>query len=139
MESLGGFTEITFKIKPYDIDAAGHVNNAVYINWLEDLRVNLFSKIIPLESLAKRNIFLVVASTCIKYKAPLFLYNTPLGILKIEKYYKGIWQVSARFILNGRLIAEAVQKCVLLDRKNNKMFRKIVSTYHEKEYELNRC
>ncbi len=51
MEPTEEFTEITFKIKPYDIDAAGHVNNAVYINWLEDLRVKLFSKIIPLESL----------------------------------------------------------------------------------------
>lgn len=136
MEPIEEFTEIPFKIKPYDIDAAGHVNNAVYINWLEDLRVKLFSKIIPLESLTKRNIYLVVASTSIKYKAPLFLYDKPRGILKIDKYYKGIWYLSARFILDDRVIAEAVQKCVLLDRENNKMFRKLVSKYLEKEYEI---
>ena len=27
--------ELSFDIKSYNIDAAGHVNNAVYINWLE--------------------------------------------------------------------------------------------------------
>ncbi len=121
MEQSDNYSEITFNIKPYDIDAAGHVNNAVYINWLEDLRVKLFSEIIPLESLTKRNIFLVVASTSIKYRVPLFLYNKPRGILKIDKYSKGIWFISARFMLEDRLAAEAVQKCVLIDSKHNKM------------------
>ncbi len=138
METFGELTEITFIIKPYDIDAAGHVNNAVYINWLEDLRVKLFNKMISLESLTKRNIFLVVASTSIRYKAPLFLYHKPKGILKIDNYSKGIWYLSGRIVLEDRVIAEAEQKCVLIDRKNNKMLRKIVSTYMEREYEINR-
>jgi acyl-CoA thioester hydrolase len=133
------YAEISFQIKPYDIDAAGHVNNAVYINWLEDLRVKLFSDIVPLESLAKKNIYLVVASTRIKYKAPLFLYDNPEGILKIDHYYKGIWYLSARFILGHQVIAEAEQKCVLIDGKNNKMLKEVVSTYKEMEYEINRC
>ena len=121
MEQYDDYTEIKLIIKPYDIDAAGHVNNAVYINWLEDLRVKLFSEIIPLQSLIKRNIFLVVASTSIKYRAPLFLYNKPRGILKIDKYSKGIWFVSAKFMLEDTLAAEALQKCVLIDKKHNKM------------------
>jgi len=136
MKTPDGYTAITFEIKPYDIDAAGHVNNSVYINWLEDLRVKLFSEIIPMESLTERKIFLVVAATSIRYRAPLFLYNNPLGTLKIDNYSKGIWYLSAKFMLEDRVVAEASQKCVLIDRENNKMLRKIASTYAEREYEI---
>ena len=135
MKAPDGQTAITFQIKPYEIDAAGHVNNAVYLNWLEDLRVKLFSEIIPLKSLTEREIFLVVASTSIRYRAPLFLYNKPLGILNIDNYSKGIWYLSAKFIREDRVIAEASQKCVLIDRKRNKMLRKVESIDADKEYE----
>ena len=51
MNEVDHSTEIYFEIKPYDIDASGHVNNAVYINWLEDLRFKLFRKYIRLNDL----------------------------------------------------------------------------------------
>ena len=31
-------------INTYDIDVAGHVNNAVYVQWLEKLRTKLFTE-----------------------------------------------------------------------------------------------
>jgi acyl-CoA thioester hydrolase len=32
-------TELHFQVKSYDVDYVGYVHNAVYIRWLEDLRV----------------------------------------------------------------------------------------------------
>ncbi|MBK9097215.1 MAG: hypothetical protein IPM14_03660 [bacterium] len=60
--------EMTFVIKSYNIDAGGHVNNAVYINWLEDLRTKMLEKIILNEFLVENNMHFVVASTNIEYK-----------------------------------------------------------------------
>lgn len=130
-------SEIYFQIKPYDIDASGHVNNSVYINWLEDLRVKLFRKYFRLDELFQEEIFLVVSSTTIKYKAPLFLFNKPKGTIKIEKYCKGIWYLSAVIESDNRINTKAFQKCVLFDRRRNKMIRKNVNTIDSRLYELN--
>ena len=135
MNGRTSFTEINFEIKPYDIDAAGHVNNAVYLNWLEDLRVKLFRQVIELDTLTKNNIYMVVAFTKIKYKTPLFLFNKPKGIIKIDNYCKGIWYLSAVFKKENKITTEAFQKCVLIDRRNNKMIRKINFKLKNEMYE----
>jgi acyl-CoA thioester hydrolase len=91
----GESIEMYFEIKPYNIDAAGHVNNAVFINWLEDLRVKLFGNIIPLNKIINKGCHLVVASTAIEYKIPLYLFDKPVGKIRIEKFTKGIWYITA--------------------------------------------
>ena len=115
--------EIDFTIKSYNIDTAGHVNNAVYINWLEDLRTNLLEKILPIETISNRNFHFVVASTNIEYKKPLHLYEKPTGIMKVDKYEKGIWYLSGIIKLNDKIVAKAFQKCVLIDKKTQKMVK----------------
>jgi acyl-CoA thioester hydrolase len=115
--------KLDFSIKPYNIDAAGHVNNAVYINWLEDLRTQLLEKVISYEILLKRNQHLVVASTNIEYKKPLHLFEKPVGKMKIDKYEKGILYLSSLITLNNKMIAKAFQKCVFIDKNTQKMVR----------------
>jgi acyl-CoA thioester hydrolase len=132
------FTEINFEIKPYDIDAAGHVNNAVYLNWLEDLRVKLFRELIPLDTLIKKNIHLVVAFTNIKYKVPLLFFNKPKGVMKVEKYCRGIWYLSAEFKTRNSVTTKAFQKCVLFDKRNNRMNRGIIFNDEEELFEVNK-
>jgi acyl-CoA thioester hydrolase len=115
--------ELNLEIKHYNIDDAGHVNNAVYINWLEDLRVKLFQKILPLDVIIKKGYHLVVTSTTIEYKHPLYLFDKPIGKIKVEKFEKGIWFISAVIELKNRVIAKAKQKCVLVDNKTHKMIK----------------
>lgn len=113
--------ELEFSIKPYNIDAAGHVNNAVYINWLEDLRTKLLDKIILRNVMIERNYHLVVASTNIQYKKPLHLYEQPVGKMKIDKYEKGVLYLSSVIMLDKIIIAKAFQKCVFFDKGIKKM------------------
>ena len=95
------YVESDIEIKPYNIDSAGHVNNAVYIYWLEDLRTKLLEKILPREELLKRNFHLVVASTNIEYKMPLHLYENPVGKMKIDKYERGVLYLSIFILPTG--------------------------------------
>jgi acyl-CoA thioester hydrolase len=118
---------LKFVVKPYNIDASGHVNNAVYINWLEDLRDELFEKIIPINELISKGLYLVVASTIIEYKKPIFLFDKPEGTMRVDKYIRGIWYLSAEIELEGKIAAKVKQKCVLFDRETKKMI-------HEKNY-----
>ena len=115
--------ELEFFIKSYNIDAAGHVNNAVYINWLEDLRTLLIEKIITKEILLEKNLHLVVASTKIEYKKPLHLYEKPLGKMRLEKYERGILHLTSLITLNNKIVTRAFQKCVLIDKSNQTMIK----------------
>ncbi|HET54449.1 MAG TPA: hypothetical protein ENN33_04455 [Ignavibacteria bacterium] len=60
--------EYELEVKTYDIDAAGHVNNIVYIRWLEDLRNMLFKKMFDFNNVLSKEYYPVVVSTNIKYK-----------------------------------------------------------------------
>lgn len=123
--------EMTFVIKSYNIDAGGHVNNAVYINWLEDLRTKMLEKIILNEFLVENNMHFVVASTNIEYKKPLHLYQKPVGKLKLDKYRKGVWYFSCLISLNEKVIAKAFQKCVMINKSTQKMISENVFKLQE--------
>ena len=68
-----------FRVATYDIDFAGHVNNGVYIRWLEDLRMELLRQYYPFEKLVATETFFVLHSTHITYKRSLGLFDAPTG------------------------------------------------------------
>ena len=112
---------INFEIKTYEIDAAGHVNNIVYIKWLEDLRCKLFSQFFPVENLLEEDLYPVVTSTKIDYKKQLKLGNKPTGTVQAEFLGHGLMQLKFRFINNDKVCAAAEQKCVLMNLKTGLM------------------
>lgn len=110
-----------FEVKPYDIDAAGHVNNAVYVRWLEDLRIKLFENFLPVHELLKQNQYLVVTSTSIKYKKQISLDDNPSGKMWLERFDKVIWVLKAEIIKNDSIAAAAEQKCVVVNLLTNQI------------------
>ena len=112
---------INFKIKPYEIDAADHVNNIVYVKWLEDLRCKLFEEILPIDSLLFLNLYPAIVSTNIEYKKQLKLNDYPAGIIRIENIRHNILFLKFKFIQGDNICAAASQKCVLINLKNGKM------------------
>jgi acyl-CoA thioester hydrolase len=68
--------KITFDldIYPYQIDCAGQVHNAVYINWMEIGRLRLLDAVgLPISTLISQGSVPALAHTEISYKTPLFL------------------------------------------------------------------
>ena len=60
-----------FQVMTYDIDAAGVLNNIVYVRWLEDLR-NLFAeKVLPIDQAYARGIAPAISRTEVDYLAPV--------------------------------------------------------------------
>ncbi|HON52736.1 MAG TPA: acyl-CoA thioesterase [Bacteroidales bacterium] len=64
--------QLEFKVRDYELDLQGIVNNSVYQNYLEHARHEyLISKNIDFAALHQQNIDLVVSRIEIDYKAPL--------------------------------------------------------------------
>ena len=60
-------TELT--TRSYECDSYGHINNAVYLNYLEYARIRLFDELpVPYEELRRRGVGFVVTRICIDYR-----------------------------------------------------------------------
>ena len=112
---------LNIEIKTYEIDIAGHVNNIVYVKWLEDLRCKLFEQILSIDNLLYWNLYPVVTSTNIVYKKQLKLSDKPVGSIWIENIQHNMMILKFDFLLENKIIAFAEQKCVLLNLKNGTM------------------
>ncbi|MCU0357224.1 MAG: acyl-CoA thioesterase [Cyclobacteriaceae bacterium] len=64
--------QIRFK----DIDRMGHVNNAVYLTFIETARVHYFDSVVGHGNKWSHSVGLILARTEIDYKAPVFLRDT---------------------------------------------------------------
>ena len=114
--------ESVLKVNTYDIDIAGHVNNIVYIRWIEDLRAELFSQIYPLEKLLEINYYPVVISTELKYKGQIKLFDKPIRRIFLESYSHGVIMLKIEICLNDDRAFTATQKRVLMNLTIHKMF-----------------
>ena len=65
---------IRFKVRSYECDSYGHVNNAVYLNYLEYARMEaLAEKGFTLDILKEKGCLAVIRRIEIDYKYPLFM------------------------------------------------------------------
>ncbi len=116
-------------IYTYHIDFVGHVNNIIYVQWLENARVKLIEAMgLTISQIADEDEILpIITETDIKYKKPLFLNNKVF----IEVWVSEMYHVSAIFsfrILNEKkeICSTARQKVLFIDKHSLRPSRKIV-------------
>lgn len=64
---------IQFKVRSYELDSLGHVNNAVYSNYMEYGRIEYFRFIgFDLKNHFSRGLWFVLAESRIRYRRPAF-------------------------------------------------------------------
>ncbi len=120
------FTE---PIYTYQIDFVGHVNNIVYVQWLENARIKLIEAMgLSITQLAVDDEILpIITETLIKYKKPFYLSDK----VQIEVWVSEMFNVSANFkfrFLNekGEVCSTAQQKVLFIDKETLRPSRKIV-------------
>ncbi|NOY77349.1 MAG: acyl-CoA thioesterase [Calditrichaeota bacterium] len=68
---MGKVFKAELQVRSYELDFYGHVNNAIYLNYLEFARGKyLEQEGLSFEDLVKRDIFMIVARAELDYKAP---------------------------------------------------------------------
>ena len=101
------------KIFTYHIDIVGHVNNIIYIQWMENGRMKLLEAIgIPVTELTKNEgVLPVITNTNITYKKPFFIHNS----VRIEMWVSKMNNASA--ILEFRFYNEKDELCATGQQK----------------------
>ena len=114
--------KICFELEVYSfhIDFIGHVNNIVYVQWMEIGRTKLLEAIgQPTHEIINQGFVPVLVQTNIIYKSPLFLGDR----VQVELWLSELRNASAimqfRFYnAEGILAAEGSQKGLFADRKS---------------------
>lgn len=80
-----------FEVQGYELDSFNHVNNAVYLNYLESARWNFFKDYGYLEFMMSERIYPVVIEAHIKYIRELKIFNK----CTIET----VWDIESNYII----------------------------------------
>jgi len=133
--------ELEFKVRDYECDLQGVVNNSVYQNYLEHTRHEfMLSHGLDFADLYKRGIVAVVAPIELAYKAPLVSGDRFMSRLRVEHqgvkylFYQDIYRlpdeklclkgiVTTASLINGRLavsdeIVQALEKVASIRQKD---------------------
>ena len=96
-----------------DLDGLGHVNNAVYLHYLESAKVEYFREVVGVRELEELGI---VADAKISFRSPAFLGETLAVGVRVP--HVGTKSVHFEFEVrgpDGRLVAEASSVHVAFD------------------------
>jgi acyl-CoA thioester hydrolase len=96
-----------------DIDGMGHVNNAVYLNYLESAKIDYFRRVLGLAELEEMGI---VGDVRITFRSPAFLGETLSIGTRVSRL--GSRSMEFEFAIRGpddRLVAEAASAHVAFD------------------------
>ena len=95
-------------IAPADIDHMGHVNNAVYLNWVQDAVVQYWEKVAPSEAVASH--LWVALKHEISYRRPTFLDDTVVADVIAEKV-QGARAFFTTVLKRGEEVLAEVRSC----------------------------
>lgn len=114
---------LTITAEPEDIDELGHVNNAVWVRWIQDIAVAHWQAVAPPEHV---DAFVwVVTRHAIDYRGNVAAGETVTGETWVPEPPKGArFDRHVRFTgADGRVKVEAVTTWALLERATGRLLR----------------
>jgi YbgC/YbaW family acyl-CoA thioester hydrolase len=113
--------EYKFSVRGYELDSYNHVNNAVYLNYFEQARWEIFQQLGLLSYFKDKNLFLVVTEIQVRYSREVKLFDELIirTIMKKEAPYLVFYH---KMFLNGQAVkvCSAAIKTILKDKDNLK-------------------
>jgi len=111
---------LEIKVRFRDLDAMGHVNNAVYFTYLELARTEYYIKLTNIKKLSDLD-FIVVSASC-DYKSAASIEDKIVAYIKPTRVGTSSWtfKYELREKDSGRLIVEAETVQVAFDYKKRK-------------------
>lgn len=105
------YVELPVRVKTYDIDFVGHVNNIVYIRWLEDLRLKLLDDYYPLERVTQEGMAPVIVKTSIHYRQAIVLDDRDVTArMWIDELASATFRLTAEFRVGEDVRCTAEQR-----------------------------
>lgn len=107
--------ERNIKIKGYDIDIMGIVNNIVYVRWFEDLRHDFLDMYWPYADMLAQNQSPILAKLEIEYKYPLTIHDHPVGRIWVSYLSRAKWEMGFEIIAENKLNCYGKQSGYIYD------------------------
>ena len=127
-------TELTLRVKTYDIDFVGHVNNAVYVRWLEDLRLELLDIYYPLEEMTAESFVPIITNTSVHYKQGIVLDDKHVTArMWMASLERATFHLNAEFRVGDDIRCTATQRGAFVHNKTMKIIRipeRMASQFH---------
>jgi len=96
VETFHCSTPITIRFR--DLDAFGHVNNAVYFTFMEMARVAYFTQIGLLKPSEFPSPFFIIAEATCQYKAPIDLQTSLIIQVRVSRLGNSSFDMAYRFV-----------------------------------------
>jgi acyl-CoA thioester hydrolase len=110
-----GAHELAIRATLRDTDAFGHVNNAVYVNWFEEVRTSYVCARRGLRTTAE--VDFILASTTVQFRSPVYMLETVDMRCAPVRIGNSSWDLAyeGRAREGGRLVVEGVSTQVQYD------------------------
>jgi acyl-CoA thioester hydrolase len=122
MDTLKFNHQYSVQIRFVDIDAFGHVNNAVFASYYETARVAYFDEVLGLRINWKKN-GLILAKNILEYKLPVYLRDTIICRTAVVKLGNKSIEIFNELIRKNNNLEEIVASAhgilVCYDYENN--------------------
>jgi acyl-CoA thioester hydrolase len=96
------------EIAPDDIDHMGHVNNSVYLKWVQDAVINYWERVAPAEAVARH--LWVALKHEITYRKPTFLNDIVVADVLAERVH-GTRAFFTTVVRRGEEVLAEVKSC----------------------------
>lgn len=110
---------LSIQVRFSDIDAMGHVNNAVYLSYFELARVYYFEKIMNESWDWKKNGIILVKNE-IEYLKPLYLQSKPIVSMTLNEIGNKSFKLNYRIKDNSDLVCQGTSTLVYFDFSRNR-------------------
>jgi acyl-CoA thioester hydrolase len=104
----------TIKVRFRDLDAMGHVNNAVYFTYMETARTEFFASLFDVTQPA--DVPVILGETCCRYHAPAHMGETLEVALGVSRIGTKSFEIVSRIVGgDGRLVATGRSTLIMYD------------------------
>ena len=112
--------ELAVRATLRDVDGLGHVNNAVYLTWLEEVRTSYVFERRGLTKIEECDF--VLASTTLNFRAPVYFHETVVLKCIPTKVGNSSWALAyeGRTASDGQIVVEATSIQVQYDYATKK-------------------
>lgn len=112
--------DFKLSVRGYELDSYGHVNNAVYLNYFEQARWEIFRQPDLFDYFRKNKLFLVVTEIKVRYSKELKLFNDLTIRTKVVKEAPYLVFYHKMFFGESKVkVCSAVVKTLLRDQEGH--------------------
>ena len=106
----------TFKVRGYELDSFGHVNHAVYLNYMEQARWEIVRELGLYEMFKESGGFLVVIEVNSKFIREMKLFEK--GTIETQLFREGFFLTFKHMVKNEKneKVNKATIKCLFVDK-----------------------